>query len=173
MQRRNLNAKMRGKAVQKGAPRALVGKLVVGRPIAVDKKRGKNGVGLPAYRSGLERRLGDTLKGIGVEFEYEPCKFEYVVPEKKRKYLPDFKLGQLYVETKGRFTAEDRAKMVLVLAQNPDLQLLMVFSDSNKKIRKGSKTSYADWCAKAGIPFCNIGDFERSLKEKYAHKVPT
>ena len=37
---------------------------------------------------------------------------------------------------------------------NPDLDLRMVFQSPYNKISKRSKTTYAKWCEKHGIPWC-------------------
>jgi len=59
------------------------------------------------------------------------------------------------VETKGRFTLEDRKKHILVRRQHPDLDIRIVFQNPYTKIRKGSKTTYADWASKNGILWAN------------------
>src|SRR3546814_2796560 len=46
-------------------------------------------------------------------------------------------------------------KHELIKAQHPGLDIRFVFSRSKSPIRKGSKTTYADWCAKRGIPFAD------------------
>lgn len=38
--------------------------------------------------------------------------------------------------------------MKLVIEQHPDKDIRFVFQNPNAKIAKGSKTTYADWCAK-------------------------
>lgn len=103
------------------------------------------------YRSGLEEKVSRQLKESGVKFEYETIKIEYRV-EETRKYTPDFILPNgIIVETKGRFVASDRKKHLLIKQQRPDLDIRFVFSNSNAKINKGSKTSYADWCQRYGF----------------------
>lgn len=59
------------------------------------------------------------------------------------------------METKGRFTATDRKKHLLVKAQRPDLDIRFVFSNSRAKLNKGSKTTYADWCNKHGFLYAD------------------
>lgn len=89
---------------------------------------------------------------------------------KTRWYTPDFYLAQrcsdskndsrissrvdkgIYIETKGRFTAADRNKMLLVKQAWPDLDIRMVFMADNK-ISKWSETRYSDWCKKHGFPY--------------------
>lgn len=107
------------------------------------------------YRSGLEEKVSEDLTKRSVKFEYETKKIGYVVHE-SRTYTPDFILPNgVIIETKGRFTLEDRKKHLLVKAQHPDLDIRFVFSNSRNKIRKGSKTSYADWCGKNGFMYAD------------------
>ena len=46
---------------------------------------------------------------------------------------------------------EDRKKHLLVKEQNPELDIRLVFQSAKSKLRKGSKTTYADYCDKHGI----------------------
>lgn len=106
------------------------------------------------FRSGLEEKVADELKKSGVKFEYETTKIKYVVPESVHSYTPDFIFPNgLIVETKGRFVAADRKKHLLIKKQHPELDIRFVFQNSNNKISKGSKTSYADWCNKNGFQY--------------------
>ena len=85
---------------------------------------------------------------------YEKVKIKYTQPAKVRTYTPDFILPNgIIVETKGRFTVADRQKHQMIQKQFPDLDIRFVFNNPNAKIRKGSKTSYADWCTKNGFKF--------------------
>jgi len=105
------------------------------------------------YRSGLEVRVAKQLEEAGVKAEYETTKIKYRV-EEDRTYTPDYVLPNgIIVETKGRFVLEDRKKHLLVKSQHPDLDIRFVFTNSKTKIRKGSPTSYADWCNKNGFTF--------------------
>lgn len=118
------------------------------------------------FRSGLESRTADYLKKRRVKFEYERTRIPYVVNE-TRKYTPDFKLPNgIYIETKGRFTAADRKKHLLIKKQHPDLDIRFVFSNPRAKIRKGSKTSYADWCDKHGFKYAQETIPLEWIKEK-------
>ena len=108
------------------------------------------------YRSGLEEKISEELKDKNVSFEYETRKIEYIVPEKKSKYTPDFILPNgVIVETKGRFVSADMKKHLLVKQQHPELDIRFLFQNSKNKIRKGSKTTYADWCIKHGFLFAD------------------
>ena len=107
------------------------------------------------YKSGLEDSVGANIQNItGGIPAYEPFKIPFVVPATYRTYRPDFVLpNYIVIETKGRFTIEDRQKHLLIKQQFPDLDLRFVFSRSSSPIRKGSKTTYADWCRKYGFQF--------------------
>lgn len=103
------------------------------------------------FRSGLERRTAAWLRRRKLSFEYETLKLKYLVSE-TRTYTPDFILSNgIIIETKGRFLPSDRKKHLLIQKQHPALDIRFVFSNPNAKIRKGSKTSYADWCDKHGF----------------------
>ena len=104
------------------------------------------------YRSGFELAVSQQLTNSSISFEYEVTAVTYTKPETKHKYTVDFTLPNgILVETKGRWTLEDRKKMVLVKEQHPELDIRMVFQSANTKIRKGSKTTYSDYCDKHGI----------------------
>lgn len=112
------------------------------------------------YRSGLEEKISEQLNLLKVDFSYETEKISYLQPAKKRSYKPDFittkKDGsKLYIETKGRLTASDRKKHEWVKDQNPSLDIRFVFTNSNTRIAKNSKTTYADWCTKHGFIFAD------------------
>ena len=111
------------------------------------------------WRSGLEHRVADSLTDRGAIFVYEARSLTYTVPERKRKYTPDFFIvtasgKEIIVETKGRWLRADRLKMKLVVEQHPHLEIRMVFQNPNAPISKGSKTTYAAWCDRhLGIPW--------------------
>lgn len=79
--------------------------------------------------------------------QYETNKLEYIVPASKHKYLTDFKLAEnSYIEVKGRLTASDRKKYILVRDQHPEIILRFFFDKSDNKLYKGSPTTYSAWC---------------------------
>lgn len=104
------------------------------------------------YRSGLEEKVQSELDRLGIAAEYECFRIPYTIPASPHYYTPDFLLPNgIVIETKGRFTIEDRKKHLLIKEQHPDIDIRFVFTNSKGKIRKGSKTSYADWCEKHGF----------------------
>ena len=110
------------------------------------------------YRSGSERRLATLLEAAKCLFQFEPYYIQYRV-EQTRKYLPDFVLPNgIILEVKGRFTAADRQKQLLVRKSNFFEDIRIVFDNPNNKLYKGAKSTYADWCSKHGIIFCSAKD---------------
>lgn len=108
------------------------------------------------YRSGLEEIVDQQLKQKSIDGEYEKHKVSYIKPITHHEYTPDFRLPNgIFVETKGRFVLEDRKKHILIKQQHPELDIRFVFQNSNNRIRKGSKTTYADWCNKHGFLYAD------------------
>ena len=114
---------------------------------------------IKAHRSGLyhsqfEVRFALDLDRRKIDYAYEADAFAYVI---KRRYKPDFKIekrgGDIYLELKGYLTVEDRAKTLLVISQHPDIDLRFIFQNAQNKIVPGSKTTYAAWAEKQGIPW--------------------
>jgi len=109
------------------------------------------------FRSGLEHMAALDFDKRGVKYKYEPHTLSYRVNEQK-KYTPDFKLKDtdFYLEYKGWFKPADRKKAIMVRDSNPDIEIRFVFQNANNKIRKGSKTTYADWCDKNGFKWAEM-----------------
>ena len=106
------------------------------------------------YRSGLEEKIDQQLKGLKIDGRYEETVILYVIPEKLHKYTADFRLPNgIIIESKGRFITADRMKHLYIKQQHPDLDIRFVFSNPNAKISKTSKTSYANWCDKYGFKY--------------------
>ena len=109
------------------------------------------------YKSGLEKTVADQIKkrGLRVKYEDPSSRISFTQPATDRTYTPDFVLPNgIVVETKGRFTLEDRKKHLWIQEQT-DFDIRFVFSNSRAKIRKGSRTSYADWCDKHGFVYAD------------------
>ncbi len=102
-------------------------------------------------RSGLEKQVAGLLKELKVDYEYENCYFPYII---EHKYIPDFRVGDVYLETKGWLKPSDRRKLLAVKKCNPDLDIRLVFQAPYNKISKRSKTTYAMWAEKHGFPWC-------------------
>jgi hypothetical protein len=130
------------------------------------------------HRSKLEDRIAKELDDRGIKFTYEQWSYQYEEPLRKNMascgrcgskdlvrsgwYTPDFFLGNgCIIETKGRFTASDRRKMLAIKEGHPDLDIKMLFQRDNK-IHKNSNTYYSDWCKANGYDY-SIG----KLKEDW------
>ena len=108
------------------------------------------------YRSGLEETVDALLKQNNIDAEYEKHKVQYTIPVSYHEYTPDFRLPNgIFIETKGRFVIEDRKKHLLIKQQHPELDIRFVFQNSKNRIRKGSPTTYADWCKKHGFLYAD------------------
>lgn len=118
------------------------------------------------FRSGLELTIDESLKSIGIDGEYEKHVIEYVKPSTKHKYHPDFRLPNgIFIESKGRFLADDRKKHLLIKEQHPELDIRFLFSNANVKLSKASKTTYAMWCEKNGFKWAEKTIPSEWLKE--------
>jgi hypothetical protein len=116
-------------------------------------KKGKQPPKPKQMKSGFEKKVAAYLSSNKVPFEYETLRVPFVVPAKKRTYNPDFMLPHgVIIEAKGKLDRDVREKMALVLEQNPQLDIRMLFMRDNK-IAKNSKTRYSDWCKKRGIKY--------------------
>ena len=102
-------------------------------------------------RSNLETQVADLLTQLNIPYEYESEKLDYVL---EARYIPDFKVGDIYLECKGYFKATDRRKMLAVKRCTPDLDIRLVFQAPYNKISKRSKTTYAKWPERHGFPWC-------------------
>jgi hypothetical protein len=108
------------------------------------------------YKSGLEQTVAEQIKSTPYDLKYETETINYIVPERKAKYTPDFVFVKrngnfMFIETKGRWTTADRQKMKHVLASNPGVDIRMVFQNPNQRLSKTSKTTYAEFALKLGI----------------------
>ena len=110
------------------------------------RKKGK-------FKNSFEEKLFNDLEkvlGKGT-VEYEKETLTYKIDE-VRRYTPDFKIRpRVFIEGKGKWTATDRKKMLLVINQWPDCKFYMYFVSGNKRLSKVSKTTYGDWCTNRGI----------------------
>lgn len=104
--------------------------------------------------SPAETLFAAHLDKLGVPWQYESEKFEWIPP--KRKYTPDFTLPKkdgekMFIEYKGYLRPGDKRKMKAIRQQYPHLDIRLVFYNAAKKIYKGAKSTYADWAEKHGF----------------------
>ena len=116
------------------------------------------------YRSKFEARVASYLESRNITYEYEKWKLPYTVPETVKNYIPDWKIGDTYIETKGLFTSADRKKMLLVREANPGVVLRLLFMNADVKLRKGSPTSYGTWATKNNFEWW---DFRKGIPKHW------
>ena len=122
------------------------------------------------YRSGLELKVAEFLDKQGVTYLYEKIKIEWE-DLAYRTYTPDFVLDNgIIIETKGIFTVADRRKHLSIKKQHPKLDIRFVFESSRRKLSKGAKSNYAQWCIKHGFLYYDRIIPEDWLKEKGKNK---
>ena len=118
-------------------------------------KKGYRKARANGYRSGLEHVISKQIKHARHKVRYEVIKIQWI-DFSIRSYTPDFVLDNgIIIEVKGFWSTADRRKHVEIKKQHADLDIRLVFENSKRKIRKGSNTSYADWCVKKDIVFCD------------------
>lgn len=104
----------------------------------------------------FEERVISDLNVRDVPYMYEPEKLAYYV---ERHYVPDLKLGTMYVELKGYFRQDAQRKMKAVKAQHPELDIRFVFQNAKatiqgaKKRKDGSKMTCAEWAERNGFVY--------------------
>ena len=74
------------------------------------------------------------------------------------------------IESKGMFTAMDRRKHIAIKRQHPKLDIRFVFENSRRKLRKGAKSTYGEWCYKYGFLYTSRVIPEEWIKEKGKNK---
>ena len=105
-----------------------------------------NGNRTGIYRSYFESLVGAKLAEDGSIVRYETERVRYV--KAPAIYTPDFLLPNgIMIECKGWFKPADRAKHLLIRKHNPTLDIRFVFENSQNKLSKSSKTTYAKWCS--------------------------
>lgn len=127
-----------------------------------------------AYRSRLEGDVAVALSRMGHPVNYEEDRFTYIT---EHVYIPDFhidaEIGRIYIEVKGQYTSEDRAKTLNVIRSYPDIRLFVALQRPYAKISKKSKTTYAKWCNDYGVPWCPVPIPEDYLNEWLNGSRPT
>ena len=125
------------------------------------------------YRSGLEVKNAHQLDALKYPYRYEKVKVEWE-DLAYRTYTPDFVLKNgIIIETKGMFVTSDRRKHLQISKQHPDLDIRFVFTSSNRKLNKGAKSTYGEWCTKHGFLYADKMIPDAWLKEKGKDTHPT
>lgn len=122
------------------------------------KRKGKRNKYEHNYRSNSEYNTSLVLLKNNIEFQYEASSIPYEWREDK-KYIPDFILPNgVILEVKGRFMLEDRKKHLFIRDQHPEVDIRFVFDNPTRKLYKGGKMTYGDWCEKYNFLYCKGGE---------------
>ena len=100
---------------------------------------------MPVFKSKLEEKVWARLKTTYPSVKYEPDKIPFIQPAKDRNYIPDFKIGNVYIEAKGKLDLATRQKMLWFRDSNPDIRVIFLFQNPDNKLTKRSKTTYWEW----------------------------
>lgn len=125
------------------------------------------------YRSKFEQALGAWLDSKGIEFGYETETFKILVPVRgvackvcgakevmrQTRFTPDFFFKTWTIEAKGKFTSNDRKRILALIGAYPKRKFAMLFMRDNK-LSKSSETRYSDWCEANKVPY-SIGTFKQ------------
>jgi hypothetical protein len=117
---------------------------------------------MTSKRSKLEERVGEALEPYG--FDYEGVMLPYIIC---RKYRPDFSLENTHIEVKGWFRPGDTMKYKAIheALESIGLQLVFIFQNSEKPVRKGAKLTMGGWADKHGIAWYDHDNLEELLKD--------
>lgn len=88
------------------------------------------------------------------KIDYETEEIEYKLI---KTYVPDFIITfkdgrKIYIEAKGYLRPENRAQLLAVKRDNPDMDIRIIFQVDNK-LNKKARMRYSDWATKNGFPF--------------------
>lgn len=121
------------------------------------------------FKSLFESRIAEYLRNKRVKFDYEKSRLAFRQPAKDRTYSPDFEIEEtaVVIEAKGFLDSDARAKLIWVKEQHPEVNLVLLFQNPDKQIRRGSPTTYAKWAEKQGFEWA---DFRKGIPEKWITK---
>lgn len=123
------------------------------------------------YKSTLEHKIATEFLS---EYLYEPkgCEVGYIVPH---KYIPDFihpNQPEVLIECKGWFIkgSADCQKYISIARDNPDKELVFIFSDPLKRAysqcrtrKDGTYMTLAEWCIKNNFMYYKADKIPRDL----------
>jgi hypothetical protein len=117
-------------------------------------------------RSSLEWAVIKPLLAAGVPFAYEEHKLPYTIPASQHTYLLDLALPNgIAIEVKGYLLRTDRAKLLRVRHEHPQLDLRLVVGRATSRC-EGLKISIAEWCIKWGFEWAAKAVPEEWLAER-------
>lgn len=106
--------------------------------------------------------MAASLDNLGVPFLFEPDKLPYTY-----NYVPDFKVGKVYLEAKGYLDDDEVRKLRAVKAAHPSLDIRLVFQRASNRI---GKMTYGQWAEKNGYLWCEGPDIPEEWVEEFKYK---
>jgi predicted nuclease of restriction endonuclease-like RecB superfamily len=102
----------------------------------------------------LKEMLGFAKPAKVKNIEYETERLRYIL---EKWYVPDFIItrkdgSKIYIETKGYFRPDDRAKLLATRDNNPGVDIRLVFMVDNK-LNKNAKMKYSGWAEKHNFTY--------------------
>lgn len=118
------------------------------------------------FKSGLERTFHKQFPTL----PYEALRLPYTV---RHHYTPDFNIGaNAAIELKGLWTGADRQKHLHIRQQHPNFVVLLCFQNAHRTLSKNSSTTYAQWCDRHALPWCQATDLDTIQSFIQQHRTP-
>ncbi len=113
------------------------------------------------FRSKLEAKVDHLLGG---KWGYEERKISYTM---ERTYVTDFTNGNLVLEVKGFFRPGDQAKYKAIRdCLDESDELIFVFPDPNKPVRRGAKLTLGKWCERNNIRYTSVAKLKDFIENE-------
>jgi hypothetical protein len=109
----------------------------------------------------LEEKFRKVCSDENLTYGYETTTLRFTPIPKIKRYTPDWEIAEnVFIETKGRWTADDRSRLLAVIEQHPEVKIYIIFQKPHNLLSKTSGTTYGDWCNKKKIEWCDFNDTE-------------
>lgn len=111
------------------------------------------------FKSEPEKELNKLLTELSLSPIYEPDKFQ-VIMVKETKYIPDFLVGDTYIECKSphRHVKESLIKLAAFIKQYPDIKLILIGKDLDAPIPRWKRMNLRNFCKTHDIPCFDMDD---------------
>lgn len=97
---------------------------------------------MTSMRSHSEENFCRLVRGLGIEYFYEPYVFYMLVDGRPVGYVPDFALGERMIEIKGIWTLSGRKKVEAFFETFPEIPLHVVNDELIGKLRRNYDATF-------------------------------
>lgn len=99
------------------------------------------------FRSSMEANIARYYNFLGIEWQYEPCEFEFPIKRGIRFYKPDFYLPatDTYIECKGWMDAKSKTKLKRMEKYHPDVKLQLLLWHEYTEIARQVSRLIPNW----------------------------